>query len=112
MPLHAVAQAAVGQAGTAGIPPDKFESVLECCWHRGLGAGIRFIQKKGVASIWEHEKRLKKLLREGLSVIRGVKVYGPSSPDESVGIVSFTVMEKTVSEIGQRLDEEYGIMTR
>lgn len=93
--------------------PDKFESgTPNVVGIAGLGAGIRFIQKKGVKLIWEHEKHLIKTLREGLSVINGVKVYGSTNPDESVGIVSFTVRNKTVSEIGQRLDEEFGIMTR
>ncbi|HEX9896235.1 MAG TPA: aminotransferase class V-fold PLP-dependent enzyme [Dehalococcoidales bacterium] len=93
--------------------PDKFESgTPNVIGIAGLGAGIRFVLKKGTASIWEHEKRLIQTLREGLAEIKGVKVYGSPNPDGSVGIASFTVKNKTVSEIGQRLDEEYGILTR
>jgi cysteine desulfurase family protein len=93
--------------------PDKFESgTPNVVGIAGLGAGIRFIQKKGSPAIWEHGKKLIQALREGLSPIKGVNVYGCENPDESVGIVSFTIKGKTVSEIGQRLDEEFGIMTR
>jgi cysteine desulfurase family protein len=93
--------------------PDKFESgTSNAVGIAGLGAGIRAVKEKGVQSIWEHEKNLVQVLREGLSVIKGVKLCCPAMPFESVGIVSFTVQGKTVSEIGQRLDEEYDIMTR
>jgi cysteine desulfurase family protein len=93
--------------------PDKFESgTPNVVGIAGLGAGIRFIQKKGSPAIWEHEKKLIQALREGLSSIKGVKVYGCQNPDESVGIISFTIKDKTVSEIGQRLDEEFGILAR
>ncbi len=93
--------------------PDKFESgTPNVIGIAGLGAGIRFIQKNGTSSIWEHEKQLIQTLREGLASINGVTVYGSSNPDESVGIISFTIKDKTVSEIGQRLDEESGILTR
>jgi cysteine desulfurase/selenocysteine lyase len=93
--------------------PDKFESgTPNVVGIAGLGAGIRFVMKKGVASIWEHEKSLIKALREGLANIQRVKVYGCQNPEESVGIISFTIKDKTVSEIGQRLDEEFGILTR
>lgn len=93
--------------------PDKFESgTSNAVGIAGLGAGVRFVKEKGVQSIWEHEKKLVQTLREGLSVIKGVKLCCPSIPFESVGIVSFTVQNRTVSEIGQRLDEEFDIMTR
>jgi cysteine desulfurase/selenocysteine lyase len=93
--------------------PDKFESgTPNAVGIAGLGAGVRFVMEKGVKTIWEHEKQLVQALREGLSVIKGVKLCCPETPFESVGIVSFTVHGKTVSDIGQRLDEEYGIMCR
>jgi cysteine desulfurase family protein len=93
--------------------PDKFESgTPNVVGIAGLGAGIQFVLKKGIASIWEHEKALIQTLREELANIKGITVYGSSNPDESVGIMSFTIKGKTVSEIGQRLDEEYGILTR
>jgi selenocysteine lyase/cysteine desulfurase len=44
--------------------------------------------------------------------IPGVTVYGCRECQKSVAIVSFTVRGKTVSEIGQRLDEEHGILVR
>jgi len=41
-----------------------------------------------------------------------VRLYGPSDFAERVGVVSFTVEGRSVSEVGWRLDEEFGILTR
>ena len=41
-----------------------------------------------------------------------MKIYGTLDPECSVAIISFTVAGKRVSEIGLRLDEEYGILSR
>ena len=41
-----------------------------------------------------------------------MNLYGTLNPEESVAIVSFIVEGKTVSEIGSRLDDEYGILSR
>jgi cysteine desulfurase family protein len=93
--------------------PDKFESgTPNAVGIAGLGAGIRFVLQRGLESIRAHEQRLTEALIEGLSVIPGVTVYGCRTCEKSVAIVSFTVKGKTVSDIGQRLDEEYGILTR
>jgi selenocysteine lyase/cysteine desulfurase len=41
-----------------------------------------------------------------------VKIHGNLDPERSVAIISFTVAGKRVSDIGLRLDEEYGILSR
>jgi cysteine desulfurase/selenocysteine lyase len=93
--------------------PDKFESgTANLVGIAGLGAGLDWIHKKGLPAIREHHKALTAALIEGLSVIPGVRVYGKADAESSVAIVSFTIQGKTVSEIGFRLDEEYGILTR
>jgi len=78
----------------------------------GLGAGLKFVRKTGTAVILKHERKLTESLIEGLMNITGVTVYGCRECEKSVAIVSFTVKGKSVSEIGQRLDEEYGILVR
>ncbi len=39
-------------------------------------------------------------------------MYGTINTESSAAIVSFTISGKRVSEIGFRLDEEYGILSR
>jgi selenocysteine lyase/cysteine desulfurase len=93
--------------------PDKYESgTPNISGIAGLHAGIGWLNERGIREIREREKELVKLLIEGLSVIPKVKIYGPKDPKESVAIVSFTADGKTVSEIGSRLDDEHGILSR
>ncbi|MFH1141720.1 MAG: aminotransferase class V-fold PLP-dependent enzyme, partial [Chloroflexota bacterium] len=44
--------------------------------------------------------------------ISGVRVYGTRDTERSIAVVSFTASGRQVSDIGFRLDEEYGILTR
>ena len=93
--------------------PDKYESgTPNLSGIAGLHAGIRWLKEREVEEIRQQEKELVKLLLEGLSAIPKVKIYGPKDPQKSVAIVSFTADGKTVSEIGSRLDDEYGILSR
>lgn len=93
--------------------PDKFESgTLNGSGIAGLGAGVQWILQVGVASIRSHELALAQLLMDGLEGIPGIIVYGPRDIRDRVSIVSFTAIGHRVSEIGLRLDEEYGIMSR
>ena len=93
--------------------PDKYESgTPNAVGIAGLGASLKFVRKTGTSVILEHERRLTEALIEGLMNITGVTVYGCRECEKSVAIVSFTVNGKTVSEIGQRLDDEYGILVR
>ena len=93
--------------------PDKFESgTPNGAGIAGLAAGIRWVMAKSVAAIRAHEVSLTRQLADGLSAIPGVTVYGPSDATRRTAIVSFTVRNRRVSEIGFRLDEEYGILTR
>lgn len=93
--------------------PDKFESgTPNGVGIAGLGAGIAWVMQHGVKTIREHEVELTRLLLEGLSTMRGVNLYGPLDPQRRTAVVSFTVEGRQVSEIGQRLDEEHGVLCR
>jgi cysteine desulfurase family protein len=93
--------------------PDKYESgTLNIVGIAGLHAAIRYLLAEGIESIREQEMLLTRTLIEGLASIPGVRVYGPRDTAKSVAIVSFTVEDRRVSEIGQRLDEEHDVLTR
>ncbi|MFC2060514.1 aminotransferase class V-fold PLP-dependent enzyme [Chloroflexota bacterium] len=93
--------------------PDKFESgTANLVGIAGLHAGLRWVMSRGIETIEAHSKELTRVLIEGLAGLPGVKVYGPLDPGRSVAIVSFSVAGKRVSEIGLRLDEEHGILSR
>ncbi len=93
--------------------PDKFESgTLNSPGIAGLGAGVEYILKRGLESIRAQEVALMRQLVEGIRCLDGVSLYGPTDIESRTSIVSFTAAGHRVSEIGLRLDEEFGILGR
>ena len=93
--------------------PDKFESgTPNGVGIAGLGAGLAWIQERGLNELRAHELELSACLREGLGNIQGLHLYGPGNPQLSTTVISFTLAGKRVSEIGYRLDEEDEILCR
>jgi cysteine desulfurase family protein len=78
----------------------------------GLLAGLEFVLQERVEVIRSHETFLTDRLLAGLMEIRGVTVYGPKDARKQVGTVSFNVQGMVPSEVGLRLDEEYGVLCR
>ena len=93
--------------------PDKFESGTQnIVGIAGLNAGIKWILAQGIEAIRTWEMELTKLLVSGLLEIQRIRLYGAQDPDHATAIISATVAEKEVSEIGLELDAEYGILSR
>ena len=93
--------------------PDKFEAgTANAVGLAGLLAAVRFLTERGVEAIREHELELTRSLVDGLSDVPGVAVYGPREAERRTATVSITVNGLRVSDVGLRLDEEYGVLTR
>lgn len=93
--------------------PDKFESgTPNGVGIAGLGAGVRWVMARGVDAIRAHEVELTRALITGLQTIPGVTVHGMRDAELQTATVSFTVAHRRVSEIGLRLDEEFGVLCR
>ncbi len=78
----------------------------------GLLAGVRFVLERGVNEIRRREVELTKRLIEGLLAIAGVTVHGSHDAQRQTAAVSFNIEELLPSQVGLRLDEEYGILCR
>jgi cysteine desulfurase family protein len=78
----------------------------------GLLAGLEFVMKVGVEKIRLHEKQLTEKLLRGLRKIGGVTVYGPGTAEKQLATVSFNLQGMAPSEVGLRLDEDFGILCR
>jgi cysteine desulfurase / selenocysteine lyase len=121
-PVDAVGIDALMQGGTGSnseleeqpeFLPDKFESgTPNGVGIAGLGAGVNSILEIGVDAIRAHEIELARELIAGLGTIPGVTVYGAAETCKRTATVSFTVAGKRVSEIGLRLDDEFGVLCR
>jgi cysteine desulfurase family protein len=96
-----------------GFLPDRCESgTPNAVGLAGLEAGVRWVLSQGVEAIRAHEMALTRALIEGLAAIPGVTVYGGQDAAQQTATVSFNIHSMQPSEVGLRLDEEYGIMCR
>lgn len=78
----------------------------------GLCAGLNWVEEQGLDTIYKHEIGLLGKLQDGLSQIKGVKIWGTTSLDNRVATLSMTVDNYDASDVGTILDVEYGILTR
>lgn len=96
----------VSFAGTTYAPaPGRFEAgTPHIVGALGLAAGIDYVESIGLARIHAHETALVKLTRDALSQINSVTLYGP---ENSAGIVSFSIKGVHPHDIGTILDEAH-----
>jgi cysteine desulfurase/selenocysteine lyase len=93
--------------------PDMYESgTPNVVGLAGLRVGVRWVLERGVGAIRAHEVALAQTLIYGLSRIDGVTVYGTLDTELQTATVSFNVAGMEPSEVGLRLDDDYGIMCR
>ncbi|MDI6857786.1 MAG: aminotransferase class V-fold PLP-dependent enzyme [Dehalococcoidia bacterium] len=93
--------------------PDKYESgTPNGPGIAGLGAGVRFLLARGIDSVREHELALMRALIDGLGETPNVTLFGPTDVHRRVAIASVTVAGRSVSEVGQRLEQESGVLAR
>ncbi len=78
----------------------------------GLVAGVRWVLDQGVQALRDHETTLTRRLLDGLSGITGVSVHGVRDESGRVAVVSFNIEGMAPSEVGLRLDEDYGVLCR
>ena len=93
--------------------PDRYESgTPNVVGLAGLRVGARWVLERGVEAIRAHEVALAQALINGLGAIPGVTVYGTLDAELQTATVSFNIAGMSASEVGLRLDDEYGIMCR
>ncbi|MEW6264866.1 MAG: aminotransferase class V-fold PLP-dependent enzyme [Thermodesulfobacteriota bacterium] len=78
----------------------------------GLAAGIRFVLETGLDRIRSHELELTGLFLDGLSLIKGIEVYGPDKAEARVAVVSLNLDGWSPSDLALALEREYGVMVR
>jgi cysteine desulfurase/selenocysteine lyase len=84
-------------------PPQRFEAgTPHIVGALGLAEAIRYVESIGVAEIAAHEGHLARTARDALRRINSLTLYGP---DDSAGIVSFSIAGVHPHDIGTILDE-------
>ncbi|GIH94710.1 cysteine desulfurase [Planobispora siamensis] len=93
--------------------PHKFEAgtppIVEAI---GLGAAVEYLSSIGVDAIAGHERELTRYALEALGEVPGLKVIGPRDLQDRGGTVSFTLEGIHPHDVGQILDDEFGVAVR
>lgn len=78
----------------------------------GLCAGVEWVLAQGVDALRAHEVALTQRLIDGLRSMSRVTVYGVADAEQQTATVGFNIAGMAPSEVGLRLDEEYGVLCR
>ncbi|MDP9867382.1 MULTISPECIES: cysteine desulfurase [Streptosporangium] len=93
--------------------PHKFEAgtppIVEAI---GLGAAVDYLSAIGMDAVVQHERELTGYALGALGEIPGLKVIGPESLDRRGGTVSFTLEGIHPHDVGQILDDNFGVAVR
>jgi cysteine desulfurase/selenocysteine lyase len=93
--------------------PHKFEAgtppIVEAI---GLGAAVDYLTSVGMDQIKAHEKELITYALEALPEVPGLSIIGPRTPIARGGTISFTLEGIHPHDVGQVLDDVYGIAVR
>jgi cysteine desulfurase / selenocysteine lyase len=78
----------------------------------GLSAGLRYISGQGMEKTRAREMTLAKRLHEGLSAMKGIRVYPSKRPDDWIPVLMCTVDDKDPEDVSSILDGDFGIAAR
>lgn len=95
------------------IIPDKYESgTPNTPGIVGLGSGIKYIFKRGIENIRNHEKDLTKYMLKELKEIKNVKIYGTQNAESQASVISLNIGSLDSSEVSYILDQAFDIAVR
>lgn len=100
------------EATTYAAPPQKFEAGTQMVAQTvGLRAAAQFLDDLGMAGVAEQERVLTQQLLDGLAAIPHVRVLGPLTATDRLGVVAFELAGVHPHDVGQVLDAD-GIAVR
>ncbi len=77
----------------------------------GLGAAVQYLNSLGMDNVREHERRLVAYALDKLQGVEGIRVIGPTNPDQRGGVAAFEVAGVHPHDVAQIFDRE-GICVR
>ena len=93
--------------------PDRYEAgTPNTAGIAGLQAGVEFVLSKGISAIKSKEENLTKLFIEGISNLPGIILYGQTSVDRRIPVVSFNITGMDPAAVAGELDDRFNIMSR
>lgn len=93
--------------------PDRFESgTPNLPGIYGWSASMDYVNKIGLFSLRAHELALTKRFLDGLCGLPHLRLAGTWEPDARVGVISVDFLTMDNAEAADRLEREFGILTR
>ena len=77
-----------------------------------MNAGVKWVNKKGVKKIHEHEMKLTEMLRDGLKDTEGVTLYCQENLTDHISVFLFNIDGFEALNVGTLLDVDYNIACR
>jgi cysteine desulfurase family protein len=115
--LSSFRQGGTGTRSEEDVQPESLPDKYESGNHNGPGlvgleAALAWLLDRGVEAIHRHEQALVGQLIDGISGIRGVKIFGPDVTRERVGVVSLAIEGFDPQDVATVLDQSFDIETR
>lgn len=93
--------------------PDRFESgTPNLPGIYGWAAALDYVNQIGVDALRAHELRLTERFLRGLDEADGVRMIGTRRTEQRVGVVAVDFLRQDNAEAADRLEREFGILTR
>ena len=93
--------------------PDKYEiGSHNAIGLAGLSEGVAWVLACGVASMRLRDVQLSSLFMELTAGVDGLTVYGPRDIDHRAGVFSVNVRDIAPGALADRLESQYGLLTR
>ena len=87
--------------------PDKFQTGFRnYVGIVGLESSVRYLSEFGIKNIQEKNKRLSNILRDELSKINNIFLYGPEDPKKRTSIVSFNIDGFDSQQVVDKLEKQ------
>ncbi len=93
--------------------PDRFESgTMNLPGIYGWEAALAFLNEKGIDALRSHEMALTQRFLEGLRDIPRVRLCGPASSENRVGVFSLDFLDRDNAAVTYKLEQRFGILVR
>lgn len=93
--------------------PDRFEvGSHNAIGIIGLSEGVKHILGVGIETIERRERDLTRAMLEEIAAAAGVRLIGPPTADDRVGVFSFVIEGRTPHEAARVLESDHGILSR
>ena len=115
--IHQLKEGGTGSESSNLNQPDFYSDKFEAGTPNlpgiaGLNAGIKYIKKRGIKSIYSHEKNLLDLFIKELKKNPKIQIYGSESIEGRCGVVPINIIDVDSSEVAYILDTQYNIAVR